>query len=316
MNMFSRITPLCMLVLCAPGLFTASALGQNIDLTEASGITRSENTLYLVGDNRADAGHYFTYNIAGLAGTLLTLSDQNRLGRVALTKAPNALDLESIELLVDGTVVALSERLRSLVSNDGVLLEYPEPFSELGNRGLEGLAIRPHPLNAQASQIATLWEGGYPLKEDLNRQAQPELTQEALDPVLLLHSRASDGTTVPSGMIRLHLTVPNGWIDASNPSGPEPSAYRFRAPDLVWHKEGFILLLSSERLPHGNVPPPKERFGPKLLQRFDLTGRPIGKPYDLATPLQTAGTTVNKNWEGLGWFEMEAKLMGTSLALS
>ena len=75
------------------------------------------------------------------------------------------------------------------------------------------------------------------------------------------------------------------------------------------HKNGFIVLLSSSRSPRGLKLPASARFGPKVLQRFDLRGEPVGEPFDLGLPLKQAGSTIARNWEGLGWFEPGKKLM-------
>ena len=40
-----------------------------------------------------------------------------------------------------------------------------------------------------------------------------------------------------------------------------------------------------------------------------MSGEPIGEPYDLTGPLDNVGSDSSLNWEGLGWFEIDKKLM-------
>jgi hypothetical protein len=54
-----------------------------------------------------------------------------------------------VDILGDGRIVALSERLRSLISTDDLVVQYDDP--------LAGLAVRR--LDADGSQVAVLWEG-------------------------------------------------------------------------------------------------------------------------------------------------------------
>jgi len=91
-------------------------------------------------------------------------------------------------------------------------------------------------------------------------------------------------------------------LDVPKPDGQEPQAQRFRAPDLVWYKDGmndwgFIVLLSSQNSPKEG----KTKYKHQWLQWFTIDGRPLGKPLDLKAiiPAQLKGA----NWEGLGWFE-------------
>ncbi len=65
-----------------------------------------------------------------------------------------AVDLEAIDVLADGRVVVISERLRSMVSKDGVVVGYDDPFAEFGERGLEGLAVRK--VDDKTSKVAVL----------------------------------------------------------------------------------------------------------------------------------------------------------------
>jgi hypothetical protein len=53
------------------------------------------------------------------------------------------VDLEAVDILADGRVVALSERLHALVSDGGLVAEYPDFLGEVGGIGLEGREFGP-----------------------------------------------------------------------------------------------------------------------------------------------------------------------------
>lgn len=97
-------------------------------------------------------------------------------------------------------------------------------------------------------------------------------------------------------------------LEVPKPTGQEPKAQRFRAPDLVWHRwgtggnkeTGFIVLLNS-------MSAEPVRFQHLWLQRFDYRGKPVGDPLDLDTVV--ASELRGFNWEGLGWYEQGKSLV-------
>src|SRR5437763_604812 len=104
-----------------------------VGVTEASGVARKGNDLLIVSD--AAPGAYYTFDLSGERGPLIRLTPEkvvrHELGGTL------AIDFESMDVLADGRVVALSERLRSLIGDKGLVLQYDDPLSELGERGLE-----------------------------------------------------------------------------------------------------------------------------------------------------------------------------------
>jgi len=273
---------------------------KHIDLSEASGITLKNNKLLFVTDK--DAGIYFEYNLSSNFKEIIKIDTTNTV-KIELTDAKLALDLEAIDVLVDGRIVALSERLRSLVSIGGIIAEYPEPLSEIGNLGLEGLAIR-H-IEKDVSRIAILWEGGYPEYEDLPLQLRTTVGRKSVKPEIWIHD-------IKKGERNLRLKI-NSFsktikLNAPEPEGDEPQAQRFRAPDLVWHKInrngdwGFIVLLNS-----GNSSESNRQFLYARLQKFNIEGDPVGTPLDLYSIIP--GDLKKANWEGLGWYEEGKKVI-------
>jgi hypothetical protein len=257
------------------------------------------DSLLVVDDS--DVGAYFRVPIGRLPGPLFDLNSL-KPQRIPLKNKGLGVDLESIGVLADGRVVLLSERLRSLVCDDGIVAEYDSELAEMGKRGLEGLAIRPLP--GGASRVAVVWEGGYPDFGQLPRRAS---VRNAWLPLILVHDV---GRNARAGRVRLQDARATIELAVPRPEGQEPEAQRFRAPDLVWTKLrptkgsdgwGFIVLLSSQN----GVPKPT--FAYKWLVRFDMDGRPVGEPLDLANYIPDNLARVN--WEGLGWYEPGKKLV-------
>lgn len=269
-------------------------------LEEASGVVRAGNFLLIVDDHQP--GAYYRFPLRGFSGPVIPI-DPARTRRVSFPWAKFVPDLEAIEVLADGRVVVLSERLRALLGRTGVVAQYEHPLAEFGGRGLEGVAVKRLPNGS--SRVAVVWEGGYPEYHRVNPQLQAGSGRRALRPIILVHdlTRGQSGFLVRMAEARrlIELEVPV-------PEGAEPEAQRFRAPDLVWCKwagdgreeEGFIVLLSSQT---GTDAP---QFHHHWLQRFSWDGKPVGEPLDLdaVAPPDLKGV----NWEGLAWFE-EAKTL-------
>jgi hypothetical protein len=276
--------------------------------TEASGVARHGERLIVVSD--AAPGVYYTLDIGRESGPLIDLSPE-KLVRHELHGAALAIDFEAVDVLPDGRIVALSERLRSLISERGVVMQYDDPLSELGERGLEGLAVRSG--GNGTSEVAVLWEGGWIDDKELQEQIRRRLGQP-LFPVILTHELDREAVGLKAkiekdgDLVELKVPLPD----------EEEFGWRFRAPDLVWHEwrgegehteEGFIVLLNSQT---GRKLPNKSEFGPRWLLRFDLRGNPVGSHVDLdkvAKDLLGDERLQNANWEGLSWYEVGKRLV-------
>jgi len=200
--------------------------------------------------------------------------------------------------LADGRLVFLSERLRSLVGESGLIVAYDSLFGEFANRGLEGVAIRS--LSSGASRIAVLWEGGYPDYDSVPLPVRGSAGRQAMRPLVVVH----DLQPGVSGLeLKLQNAVSSAELDVPKPPGEEPAAQRFRAPDLIWtrYRKGaseewaFLVLISSQN----STDHPFYQY--HWLLRFDLQGQPAGDPIDIdgRVPQEIQGV----NWEGLSWFE-------------
>ncbi len=285
--------------------------GEKRGIREASGIARMGDEILIVGDE--DAGTYFRYKLPSGESPLIPLKNK-LLKNVVWAGLPIVIDQEAIDILADGRVVILSERLRSLMDKNGVVAEYPQMTAESGNRGLEGLAVRK--MKDGTSRVAALWEGGYPRYSGLPPAYREKVGRNAMRPLLLLHD-------IEDGDRGIRLKEKDLYIrefEVPLPPGLEPEAQRFRAPALVWHRFeraghrewGLILLLSSEySLPPragsvedcGGIYPGKkgDRYCMKLLQKFDLDGLPVGDPLNLTQLLPA--DIADRNWEGMDWYE-------------
>ncbi len=168
---------------------------ETVEIREASGIARHGEFLLIVDDSQH--GSYFRFHLKGETGPMIEL-DPNRLERVPLPHSSMATDLESINVLADGRVVVLSERLRAMFDAEGAVADYGAVLSEFGKRGMEGLAVRP--VGEGTSRAAVLWEGGYPQYYDVPEQLRAKVGRQALSPIVQVHDlRPSDrGVQRPS----------------------------------------------------------------------------------------------------------------------
>jgi hypothetical protein len=282
------------LLLACP-FYLKSVLAGSQEFIGASGITRHGSDLLIVWDK--GPGAYYRYPLRELPKGPLIPIDVSLLQPVPLAGASLSLDLEGVDVLADGRVVAVSESLSALVSEKESVAQYGGPFSELAGIGIEGIAVR-H-LEGEVSRVAVVWEGGYPEHDKVPFQLRGMISKAALKPVMLIHDiRPNEicGKIRMNEMNQIELKVPV-------PKGEEPLAQRYRVPDLVWHKWkhqgieewGFIALLSSR-----NLAQTQEYLYDELL-RFNIQGEPVGKVIDLneLLPKELHGL----NWEGLGWYE-------------
>ena len=277
----------------AAAVLTGIVCGQAPRIEEASGVVRSGDSLLVVDDSQQ--GLYFRVPLSKDARGLIDLNAR-KPERVRLRQAALAVDLESIDVLADGRVALLSERLRSLVSDGGVIVEYDSGLAEVGKRGLEGVSARP--IGDGASRVAVVWEGGYPDQPSLPEMLKSRSGGWALSPLVLIHDipRAAKIGRLPRAS-----TLRSFQLDVPSPAGRERRPQRFRAPDLTWirlkgDEWGLLVLLSAQN--SGSAP---VSYGPIWLQRFDLNGQPVGKHLDLRPMLPASVRSAN--WEGLAWWE-------------
>jgi hypothetical protein len=268
---------------------------QELKRFEASGVVRQGDELLLVHDEVP--GAFFRLHIESAEGILTYGADEPR--RVNLEELGEARDLESLAI-GDGRVFVLSEERAELLGQGDSRYRYASYAAPIGNRGLEGLAIRPRV--GESDLVAALFEGGYLKKSQLKGKLQAQLAGSALDPFVITHALPGVGERLAQAedpkAERVDLLL------GSLP-GKVKKGQRFRAVDLVWHplKDGtwtWIVLLSSD------APPKKSSKHSHLwLQRFDMQGAPLGKHFDLGDWLKEKGKKYRDqgDWEGLGWWE-------------
>jgi hypothetical protein len=283
------------------GACTAPPGDSSTEIREASGVLRQSDSLLVVDDSAW--GSYFSVPIAGERGPLIALQ-QTGVRRIPLPVTPLVPDFEGIDRLADGKLVFLSERLRSLVGEEGPIAEYDSLLGEFANRGLEGVAVRPQP--GGVSRIAVVWEGGYPDYASVPWSVRDTVGRQSMRPLVVVHDLNSGVRGIALKMRDAKLAVE---LEVPKPPGEEPQAQRFRAPDLVWTRSRsglvddwiFLVLIVSQ----DSVERPQYLF--HWLQRFDLKGKPVGEPLDLAQFLPE--DISHANWEGLSWFEAGKSLV-------
>lgn len=363
-NMISSLTRAKILIMAGMVSLTAAATApaDNIGLkiTEVSGIVRLGDRLLMVSDD--EAGAYFEMKIADPSSPIIPI-DPLKLKRIAMKGCEAVTDLEGITVLGDGRVAVLSEDLHALYApiklgdkTWAVAAQFDQTFTEFGNRGIEGVSALP--LANGGSILAVVWEGGYPSLSSLPAQIQHSVGHAPLDPLLVICKIPANAVGIMASDTLGYrvLNTPGSRNDNAAANDPQlvpselpkaqsepdqsapPFAQRFRAPDLVWHiwhneselDTGVIVLMNSENAPlRGSGV--KREYKYKLLQRFTLSGEPVGdaiaindivKPiFTNVTPAQTRSWSVamrdhfanvkslldeqnweNVNWEGLGWY--------------
>ncbi len=166
--------------------------------------------------------------------------------------------------------LVLGENKRTLSDLGGGTYKFPERYREVCGRGLEGLAVR---WDGAAWEVAALWEGGF-YKGDCNAPDPFSIPR-----VAILQWTAGEGTNGPVREFDLKVPRPD-------------DGERFRAPDLVWHGDGLLVLLGSEAEGGGG-------YDHTWLQGFNLDGEAIGTPLKLEEAW--GAFRAGKNWEALDW---------------
>lgn len=306
----------------SPNPATSDCAGHASEPHEISGIDVDGGVLYLVDDEVT--GRVFRYPLRGV--------DASRPFRMKwplgfLTEDPHmgadADDLEAVRYLPGYGPIALSECHRTFYGPSGPVLQLPEIHQEFANRGLEGFDIK---LRDDRFWFVVLHEGGYPEREDvLHHDPNSDAWKTWINPYIftfIFNPRTGTPSTpafaapVSLNLASLHAQ----YYDPEYRTAAEPGAQRFRAPAVLWQEMSdtrepvLLVLLSSENQPPepsdvpSNSPPiPPVRYRYKLLQRFSLSGSPIGKPIDIDEypSVIAAGHSYPNapNWEGMAWFE-------------
>ncbi|MEM8686886.1 MAG: hypothetical protein AAGF81_06140 [Pseudomonadota bacterium] len=312
-------------------VFGSAVIGA--ELQETSGVVRSGDDLLMVGNE--DAGTLFRYTMPDPSKRVFALEAATARYEQIKSGAHLARDLEDIAILADKRVVLLSEELSLLLDMNGnIVVDYDGPFASFGNRGLEGVDVRPDATGqgeALASRIAVVWEGGNPQRKKLlwGLQGLAEKKGE-LRPVVLTHTlkAGQTGLSVKAGMkkqkdgkpghenFRKELKAELFELDVPQPPDHVDQGRVYRVPALVWKKLkvgaetqwGFIALLS--------VYKKSQNIDEKRLHKFKANGKRCGKPLKLDALFEDANkhrhasapkAKVSWNWEGMSWFDDKRK---------
>jgi hypothetical protein len=274
-------------------------------LREASGLAHDGQHFWIAGDDISDA--YYVYDLQpsdlpqGTGPILSKITvDTAHVRRFPLT-SDLAIDLEGVALVSENQPLLLSERLRALIlPPNHVIAEFSDQLAETGGRGLEGVAIRR--ISDSQAAIAVLWEGGLVEINRISRSLpeKGELATHVFKPLVCVDTVALPITVTT---VKREPCKKDGLIELQVPVAAGDTSQHFRAPDLVWLPDGnsFLVLLSSQNwVPRGATPAYKYKW----LQRFDLSGKPIGTPLNLCSILPyPVRDSLSGNVEGMTWYE-------------
>ena len=276
----------CALLIC---LISCSSQGE---LRQASGIALDGPDLIIVGNGTPRTVYRYRLNQSDMPtghGPLLAVIEIDETDVETEFGGKWAVDLEAIDLLADGQVVVLSEATVSLLGHNRVVARYPGALSQIGGRGLEGLAVHTN------GRVAVLWEGGYmtPAYLPTRYEGAGRLVDGPIKPIICSHYAAGRPESLACG-------DGQGVTVLQVPDTPD-SSQSFRAPDLVWGTDGesFVVLLSS-------LNAATNEFRYKWLQKFTVSGEPLGEPINLCDDgylPKNVRSGNGGNFEGLGWFE-------------
>lgn len=173
--MNQRVTRLALVLIA---LFVAgAALGptnehaQPRGVVEASSVTRLGPNLIVVTDS--DPGAYYTVPVRDNNAKVIPIKAAS-IRRHTFVAGGLASDVEGVDVLPDGRIVALSERRHALVGDGGLVAEYPDFLGEVGGIGLEGLSARAAARGSAALQRVSADGHRVGPSPDLT-QATPEL---------------------------------------------------------------------------------------------------------------------------------------------
>ncbi len=284
-------------------LAVSTTIAANPPLTEASGICRVGDSLYIVSDDVP--GGYFVYTIPDPSARIIPI-DTAQLTFRTLPGAESAIDLEAIDILADGRIAVVSERSASLLAPGDscrgdyrMITAFGKKMTELGNRGVEGLAAMALPDGS--TRVAALWEGGFPVTSFLPDSAQPLLDGVWMAPRLVVYDLPPCGG---DGWLTEALSYVELQVPLPEVSGRDRYPQRLRGSDLVWYtwtaddgneETGLIAVLGSENGPPVFDPGAKE-YRHQWLLRFSIGGQPVGQRVDLRAELLYSLRTLDPDF--------------------
>ncbi len=185
--------------------------------------------------------------------------------------------------------LVLSQKNRMILDLQGGAYQLPKRYSVACGRGLKGVAVRYVP---SYWEVAVLWYGGWPNGEDDECKKFSFLKPK----VAILHWISGKGAIEIKKELELNVETPE-------------TNHRFKAPDLVWSKNGILVLLGSTK--RNGV---ENKY--TWLQEFDLMGNifkgtPTLKLEEQWGDYRDGGGVrkYGKNWEALDWTLDEKNLV-------
>ena len=248
--------------------FVVSNVIEVPNLTEVSGVAFLKKGFSVVGDDTPE------YAVNVPSNTKLEFLESIE-------------DLESIEVSYDDhnrkQFLVISESNRSIIDHTGKSYQFDEFFEEECGKGIEGLTLR---RVANQWQVAVLWEGGF---YNLEKNGCDKTSPEKKLPIVAVMNWEF-GVGVIGGVSYKQLRVP--VINDKE---------AFRAPDLTWYGDSWLVLLSSTG-ETADLP-----FNHTWIAKFNQDGEYIDTYIKMENELPEIRRS--RNWEALDWSDEKNQLV-------
>ena len=256
---------------------------------EISGLAAVDNGFLVVGDDTPK--HYYSW-------------PDGKAHRVWSEDKRRVCDAESIDVGYgpkgEKLYVMLGEDFGKVYVRGASSIQLPDEFLEQCGRGAEGISVR---WSTGGWDLAVLWEGGI---SDDEHEPMAKKSKKCK------HVK-SKTCTADKGPHNARVIVYRLSVDGTNMT-PEAKFFTletaqlltseepeeaFRATDIAWYRNGFLVLLGSTPIKAG-LPNPYRRT---WIQGFDMNGNPIVKwRIKLETrwgDYRRSKDGKSKNWEAL-----------------
>lgn len=253
---------------------------------EISGLAAVDDGFLVVGDDTPK--HYYSWP----GGTAHRVWSEDK-GRVC--------DAESIDVghgpNGEQLYVMLGEDFGIVYVRGASSIQLPDEFLEQCGRGAEGISVR---WSTGGWDLAVLWEGGIPDGKHEPMAKKSKKCKHVKSETCTADKRPHNARVI---VYRLSVDGTNMTPEAeffplktAQLLASEDPEEAFRATDIAWYRNGFLVLLGSTPFSDDL----ENKFRHTWIQGFDTTGDPIEEwRIKLESETRWGSYRAGKNWEGL-----------------